>query len=146
MFGLPIWAIWLILCGIFLIIEIFTISFLFLWPGIGAFLAFIVNISGGSLTAQITVFALSSIILILCTKPLVKKLFKTNDKVALNNKSIIGKNGIALKTINYLDFTGQVKVSGEIWSAQSLNDEVIEKGSTVLIDSIDGVKLKVKKI
>ena len=37
------WVVWLILCGVFLLIEIFTVSFLMFWPGIGAFLAFITS-------------------------------------------------------------------------------------------------------
>lgn len=146
MFTLPLWAIWLVLCGIFLIIEIFTISFLFLWPGVGAFLAFVANVLGFNISVQIIVFSISTILLILFTKPIVKKLFKSNDKVSLNNKTVIGKNGIVLKAINNLDSVGQIKVGGEIWSAVSKDDTVIEEGSNVIVDSIDGVKLLVKKV
>ncbi|MCX8074029.1 MAG: NfeD family protein [Clostridia bacterium] len=142
---LPIWAIWLILCGIFFIIEIATISFLFLWPGIGAFIAFIICIFGFDLKVQISVFAFISVILIIFTKPLVKKIFKMKD-VPMNNKSVIGKNGVVLKTIDNKSGKGQIKVSGEVWSARSINEDIIEEGTTVLIDSIDGVRLNVKKV
>lgn len=146
MFLLPMWAIWLILCGIFFIVEIFTISFIYLWPGIGAFLALIVTALGFDFKVQVSVFAISSILLIFFTKPLVKKFFKVNDTAMMNNKSVIGKNGIVLKTVNNLEGSGQVKVSGEIWSAMSTDDEIIEEGVTIVVNSINGVKLSVKKV
>lgn len=145
MLGLPLWAMWLILCGIFLITEIFTVSFFFLWPGIGAFIALIACLLGCNFNVQVFIFALSSILLIIFTKPLVKKLFKTNN-VSMNNKSIIGKNGTVLKTIDNLTSSGQVKIGGEIWTAKSLNNDIIEVGSTVKVDEISGVKLIVEKI
>lgn len=146
MFDLPMWAIWLILSGTFLIVEIFTISFFFLWPGIGAFIAFVANLLGCDLNTQVVIFSLSSILLIIFTKPIVKKLFKTNDKITMNNRSVIGKTGIVLKTIDNIISSGQVKVGGEIWTAKSLDNEVIEEGSNIKVDSINGVKLIVKKI
>ncbi len=139
------WAMWLIACGIFFIIEVFTISFLFFWFGVAAFIAFILNVLGLGFEIQFAAFAITSILLIVFTKPLTKKIFKTKD-VSMNNKSAIGKNGIVIKKIDNLNNEGQVKVSGEVWSAVSLDDEIIEEGATVLVDSIDGVKLKVKKV
>ena len=142
---LPIWAIWLILCGIFLLIEIFTVSFLMFWPGIGAFFAFIVNILGFSFPVQLGVFAISTALMKIFMKPLVKKFFKTKD-VPINNNAMIGKQAIVIKQIDNLNSKGQVKVNGELWSALSVDDSIIEENSTVEIVGIDGVKLKVKKV
>lgn len=145
MFSLPMWMIWLILCGFFLLIEIFTISFFMFWPGVSAFFAFILAISGVSTEIQITVFAILSIALILLTKPLTNKLFKTKE-TPTNAKSVIGKKGVVLKAIDNLNCKGQVKVAGEIWSAFSSTDEIIPVDATVEVESIDGVKIKVKKV
>ena len=77
---LPMWAIWLIASGIFFLGEIFTISFLLFWPGVGAFLAFLTSlIVPENLVAQILVFVVSTIIMILFTKPLVNKIFKNKE-------------------------------------------------------------------
>ena len=141
----PTWAIWLILCGAFLISEIFTASFLLFWPGVGAFLAFIANILGFSLPIQIAVFAISTTIMVVFMKPLVSKLFKTKD-VQMNKNAIIGKQALVIKKIDNLNSQGQVKVNGELWSALSDEDMVVEEGSTVEILAIEGVKLRVKKI
>ena len=143
---LPMWAIWLILCGIFLLVEIFTITFLMFWPGIGAFLAFIATILGASFPVQLGIFAISSTLMIIFMKPLVNKFFKTKD-VPMNNKSIIGKTGVVVKEINTTySANGQVKVSGELWSAFSEEKEILKEGTEIVVEDLDGVKLKVKKL
>ena len=126
MFGLPLWAIWLILCGTFLLIEIFNISFLLIWPGIGSFFAFIASVLGAPVEIQIAVFAISTTIMIIFMKPLTKKLFKNKDNTKMNNDAMIGKKGVVIKEINSIEDVGQVKVAGELWSAITLNDEKIK--------------------
>lgn len=145
MFGVPIWAIWLILCGIFLLIEIFNFSFLLIWPGIGSFFAFIASILGASIEIQIAVFAISTTLMILFMKPLVQKLFKNKDETKMNNNAMIGKKGIVIKEINPLDETGQVKVAGELWSAITLDNKNIEINEIVKVTKVEGVKLVVTK-
>ena len=142
---LPVWSIWLILCGLFLIIEIFTVSFLMFWPGIGAFLAFITNIIGFSFPVQLGVFVISTALMIIFMKPLVTKLFKTKD-VPMNNNAVIGKQATVVKEIDNVNLKGQVKVNGELWSAISDDDSIINENATVEVLAIDGVKLKVKKV
>lgn len=144
MFSLPMWITWLILCGFFLIIEIFTITFFMFWPGVSAFIAFILAISGVPTEVQITVFSILSIILMLLTKPLTDKLFKTKE-TPTNAKSIIGKQGIVLKAIDNLNCKGQVKVAGEVWTAISSTNEIIPVDANIEVEEIDGVKLKVKR-
>lgn len=141
------WLIWLILCGIFLIIEIFTTSFLMFWPGIGAFFAFLTSLITDSQVIQIAVFTISSILMIIFMKPLIKKVFKDNDSTAMNSNSLIGKTGIVVKEINTLKGKGQVKVNGELWSAFTEDENVIiNEGEKVTVESISGVRLKVKSL
>lgn len=141
------WVLWLILCGVFLIAEIFTVSFLLFWPGIGAFLAFITSLFTDEFAIQLAVFVISTVLMIIFTKPLIKKIFKNKDNTKMNVNSLIGKTGVVVKDINTLEAKGQVKVNGELWSAFSSNPrEIIEKDSTIIVEDLEGVKLKVKKI
>ncbi len=144
--SIPVWALWLILAGVCFFIEIVSITFFMFWPGIGAILAAFCAMLGFKFPVQVIVFALSTTLMIIFMKPLVKKLFKTNDNDFLTNKSIIGKNGIVTVEIDNLKSSGQVKIGGELWSAKSSDDSVIEKGATVIIEDIESIKLKVKKI
>lgn len=145
MFGLPLWSIWLILCGIFLLIEIFNVSFLLIWPGIGSFFAFISSILGASVEIQIAVFAISTTLMIIFMKPLVQKFFKNKDNTKMNNNAMIGKKGIVVKDIKPLEETGQVKVAGELWSAITHDDNTILINEIVTVKSVEGVKLVVTK-
>lgn len=145
MFGLPLWAIWLILCGIFLLIEIFNTSFLLIWPGIGSFFAFIASVLNATIEIQIGVFVFSTILMIIFMKPLVKKFFKNEDETKMNNKAIIGKKGIVIKEINPLEENGQVKVAGELWSAITYDNENLKINDIIKVVSVEGVKLVVKK-
>lgn len=142
---LPTWSIWLILCGIFLLAEIFTVSFLLFWPGIGAFLAFCAELLGFSIPVQIAIFVISTTLMVVFMKPIVKKFFKTKD-TPMNSDSLIGKKALVIKEIDNLQNKGQIKFNGQLWSAVSENSDIIEEGSNVIIQKIDGVKLIVKKV
>ncbi len=135
---------WLILCGLCLVIEIFTVSFLMFFPGVAAFFAFIAALLGANTTVQCIIFAVSSALMILFIRPLVTKLFKTKD-VAMNSNALIGKSGIVLKDIKGDEKVGQVKVAGEIWSAICKEDRVITKDSKITVLAISGVKLVVEE-
>ncbi len=144
---LPMWALWLIASGVFFLGEIFTVSFLLFWPGVGAFLAFLTSLLlPENILAQVAVFVISSIIMIILTKPLIKRLFKNKDDTSMNNSAVLGKKGIIVKKIDDDTPIGQVKVNGELWSAiKPEKTKAINKGESVIIEKIDGVKLLVRK-
>ncbi len=137
------WQYWLILSGIFFIGEIITVGFLLFWFGVAGLISMIVSFFTSNLIIQMAVFVISSVILIFATKPLVKKV--SNSKtIETNASSLIGKKAIVIQDINNLNNVGQVKLGGEIWSAQSDDGSVIDANSEVEVVRIDGVKLIVK--
>ena len=138
-------TVWLMLCGLCLIIEIFTVSFLMFFPGVGAFFAFISALLGANVTIQSIVFVVSSALMIIFLRPLVTKLFKTKD-IAMNSNALIGKSGIVLKDIKGDEKVGQVKVQGEVWSAICEDGTSIDKDTRITVLAISGVKLIVKEI
>ena len=139
------WYIWLILAGVFVIGEVLTSGFLIFWFGLAALIAMAVSFITDNIIIQTTVFLISSVILILATKPLVKKFAKV-ETTKTNAFSLIDKKGIVTKDISSINSTGQVKVEGELWSASGENDVEISKGTEVKIKEIKGVKLIVTPI
>ena len=139
------WSFWLIVAGIFFIVEIATTGFLIFWLGIGALLAMITSFITNSIVAQTIVFVVTSCILIPLTKPLADK-FINKKTVATNSYSLINKHGIVTMDINPIEATGQVKVNGEIWSAKSQDESIIVKGTEIEVLDIDGVKLIVSPV
>ena len=135
------WYIWLILAGIFLIFEIFTIGFLVFWLAISALITMLVSFFTHNIIIQTSVFVITSTILILSTRPLIKK-FGLKNTVPTNYKSIIGKKGMVIEDIDNIQGTGLVKINGETWSALSNNEDVlIKKDAEVEIIRIKGVKV-----
>lgn len=136
-----IWYIWLILAGLFLIIEIFTLGFLVFWLSIGALLTMFVSFFTKNLIIQMSVFVVSSTILIFATKPFVKKFTENSQQIKTNVYYLIGKIGIVTKEINPIHSTGQIKVNGELWSAISKDEQTIPKGTEIEILEVNGVKV-----
>ncbi len=66
------WQWWLIASGIFFIGEIMTVGFLLFWFGIASLISMVVSFFTSNLVIQMVVFLVSSVILILATKPFVK--------------------------------------------------------------------------
>lgn len=139
------WQVWLIIAGLFFVGEIATVGFLIFWFGIGALIAMIVSFFTSNIIIQTTIFVISSTILIFATKPFVKK-FADVKKTNTNVYSIIGKKALVIKTIDPIHSVGQIKINGEVWTAESENNQVINEGSEVEILEIKGVKAIVKPI
>lgn len=138
------WQFWIILAGIFFVIEMATVGFLVFWFGIGSLIAMIVSLFTSNLAIQTAVFIFSSTILLFFTRPFVNKFTQKDDEVQTNAYSIIGKRGLVIKDIDPIRGKGQIQIGTEIWSAKSFDDSTIEKGTEVEILEIDGVKAVVK--
>lgn len=138
------WQVWLIIAGLFFIGEMITVGFLIFWFGVGALLAMITSFFTSNIIIQTAVFVISSAILLLITKPFVKK-FVDVKPTNTNAFSIIGKKALVIKEINSHS-VGQIKINGEVWSAESENNETILEGSEVEIVKINGVKAIVKPV
>lgn len=139
------WQIWLIASGIFFICEIITVGFLVFWLGVGALIAMIVSLFTSNIIVQMSVFVISSGLLIFATRPLVNKISK-KDVVPTNVYSLIGKKAIVTEDIDWITGKGQIKFEGEVWSAKSKEQVNIPVGSEVEIVSIEGVKAFVKPL
>ena len=134
------WYFWLILAGIFVIAEIATVGFLIFWLSLGSLCAMLTSFFTDNIIIQTAVFVVTSVLFIFLTRPLAKKLAKTDNTLVTNAFSIIGKKAIVIKEINPTLGVGQIKIDGQVWTAKSTNEEIISEGTEVLILNIDCVK------
>ncbi len=133
---------WIILAVVFAVIEAFTLGIATIWFAIGALFAMLAAMIGVGLIGQIFIFLIASSVLIYFTRPLAKKYLKIgNTKTNVN--SIVGLVGLVTKKIEPFN-TGQVKVSGQIWTAKSYSNKEIEEGEEVKVIKVEGVKLIVE--
>ena len=97
--------IWFIVLIIFLILEIITTALVSVWFCVGAVFAFIVQLLGASLMIQVLTFLIVSLITVILSRPLAKKLVKSGDEVKTNVDSLIGKQAIITQKINNIQGT-----------------------------------------
>lgn len=61
-----------------------------------------------------------------------------------NVDALLEKTGLVTERIDGLAGTGRVKVGGEDWRADAVDDSTIETGSRVRVVRIEGITLKVQ--
>lgn len=135
------WIFWLILVIVLTIIEVATVNLLTIWFVISGIVALILSFFIEDVAIVSTIFAVLGIILLITTRPILKKYLPTQ-RERTNIDRVIGMKGIVTEEIKK-NVIGEVKVDGKKWSA--INNKKIEVGEEVIVDAIDGVKLIVRK-
>lgn len=135
--------IWLVVLVACLVVEISTLGLTSIWFAGGALLAMIISLIGGPLWLQVLVFLVASIVLLVFTRPIATKYFnKSRTKTNVDSK--IGKQAIVTERIDNLIGEGRIVTDGMEWTARSFDSSVIEEGTVVTIEKIEGVKAIVK--
>ncbi len=135
---------WLIAIIAFGVLESATAQFISIWFSGGAFIALIAHLSGASQAVQWICFAIASAVLLILTRPLVKRLTKSDVSVT-GTDILIGKSAVMTKSTDSRGEFGEVKADGKIWTANSIDGEPINADTVVIIEKIEGVKLIVRK-
>ncbi len=139
------WVYWLVAAGLLFVGEILTPSFILLWFAIGALAGSLAAFLNLHLYVQIAVFIIASTLLLIFTRPILKKTLKANDTPS-NVYALTGKRGIVIQEIKNVLGQGQVKIGGEIWMAQSEDSRDIQVGAEVEILRVEGVRLIVNQV
>ena len=137
---------WIAVMIIMAVFEGVTTQLVSIWFMIGAAAAAIVSFFVPVFPIQFSIFVGVSLILLIATKPIVKKVkdVKTEPTNADRN---IGKIAVVTAEINNTASTGQVDLDGNSWTARSDQNEIIFKeGEMVRVKEIKGVKLIVSKV
>ena len=133
---------WIVIAAIFAVIEAMTTGLTSIWFAGGAIAAGVVAMVTDNLWIQFGVFVAVSILLLIVTRPFVKK--HINGKVEKTNvDAIIGMKGIVVSAIEPHE-NGAVRADGKVWTAQS--DYEINAGKEVEIIGIKGVTIKVEPV
>ena len=137
-------VLWLVAIIAFGILESMTAQFISIWFAGGAFISLISHLLGAGKIAQWIIFAVSSAVLLVLTRPFVKKLTKSDVSVT-GTDLLIGKSVVMTKSTDSRGEAGEVKADGKFWTANSCDGEPISEGTVVTIEKIEGVKLIVRK-
>jgi membrane protein implicated in regulation of membrane protease activity len=133
---------WLGAAGALLVAEMMTVDLLFASLAFSAFMAAIANGLGFEMAAQGLVFGLAAGVSLFVLRPIaLKHLKKRPADFATNVDALIGAPAVALTEVTV--HNGQVKLSGEIWSARSQSAS-ISKDSILEVVAIEGATAIVK--
>ena len=109
--------IWIGFAVIMVVCEAFTSQLVSIWFVLGAVSAAVTTIFTPSIAIQSAVFLIVSLVALIITKPLVKKLKEKRGVTSTNADRLVGRTGVVISDIVDTHTVGQVKVEGEIWSA-----------------------------
>jgi len=127
---------------VFLIIEAATLGLTSIWFAAGSLVALISAALGAALWLQVVLFFVVSIVVLWFARPFFKK-YVNAKRQPTNADRAIGASCVVTETIDNIAGTGSVLLNGRQWTARSATGDVIEKGSLVTVDRIEGVKLMV---
>lgn len=131
---------WLGLFVFALVIEIFTADMISIWFSLAAVPSFVLALVGAHVIIQAIVFVLVTAVLLLLTRPAMKKYMKTNE-IKTNVDAIVGKTGVVVKDVTF-DLPGRVKIGSMDWSA--ISKETLVVGTHVKVLDVEGNKLIVE--
>lgn len=138
---MDMWILWLVVIVLLVFLEVSTINLVCVWFILSGLVSLILSFFVDSFYIEFAVFVVLGLILMILTRPiLVKKFARKNVKT--NSDRVLGMEGVVTEEITKLKI-GEVKVDGKRWSA--ISDEKIDCGTTIVVESIDGVKLVVRK-
>ena len=135
--------IWLVVAVVMAIVEAVTVQLVSVWFAVGAVAGCITSLITPSVSIQLIVFAVVSALALFITRPLVKHI-KVKKAEATNSDRLIGQEAVVIEAIDNNAAKGMVRVGMSKWTARSADDKPIEKGASVTVTAIEGVKLIVK--
>ena len=139
--------IWFIVAVVLLFVELSTQQLVSIWFSFSALItgfivAFFPNME---LWVQLLIFAILAVVAVVLTRPLARKLQRKDKSKEINLGLVIGKKAVVVEKIDNTFETGAIKIHGTIWTARSIDDEVIEAGEVVIFEKIEGNKAFVKR-
>ena len=141
------WHIWLIVAVVFVIVEVFSISFVFLCFSLGCIFSAIGAYLGLGPVWQVLIFSVVTFVSFFTVRPLMRKYaFRKSSKVKTNSDALTGQKGRVTQTIDLSKNTGRVFVYGDDWKAMSEDNQVIPENELIEVVKVDSTTLIVKQI
>jgi len=145
-FSQNLWQVWAIIAVVSLILELFSGDFFIMCFAIGAAASLLCALCGLSLTAQIIIFSVASVLSVLFVRPVALKYFHRNDpQRASNADALLGREGRVSQTI-VAGGDGRVAIDGDDWKAVSADGSAIAQGTPVRVVGRESIIITVETI
>lgn len=136
-FGENLWAAWLSLTFVLMVLEVFMLDLLFLMLAAGALTAMTVSLAGGDGWLQVVAGSVTALLMLGAVRPVALKHLKKGSAEELTNVDRMqGMEAHALEAIT--DTAGLAEVDGDTWTARTTGGERIEAGAAATVESVEG--------
>ena len=135
--------IWLGVAAVMGIVEVLSLGLITMWFVIGALVAFLANLLGFDLVAQLVVFFLVSIVCLIVLRPVYVKYRKRGET---EEPDVVGQSAIVIEGIDNERLVGRVETANRMtWAARSADNSVIPTGETVVVKNRESITLIVER-
>ncbi|WP_102374564.1 NfeD family protein [Raoultibacter massiliensis] len=135
--------IWLGVAAVMGVVEVLSLGLITMWFVIGALVAFLANLLGFDLVAQLVVFFLVSIVCLIVLRPVFVKYRKRGET---EEPDVVGQSAIVIEGIDNERLVGRVETANRMtWAARSADNSVIPTGETVVVKNRESITLIVER-
>ena len=135
---------WILVLIVAAVAEAVTTALVSVWFCVGALAAAISAALGAPLLLQLIIFVGVSILALVVTKPIIRKLMPNSSYIFTNGEDDVGKTAFVVEEIDPEKGTGRVKLGDVDWGARSDNGQIITVGTPVVIVERGSAVLKVR--
>lgn len=130
------WSLWIAFGIIMVIVETTTLDLIFLMVAGGAGAGAIASLLGLPVLAQALIAVAATAALLGVVRPVAKRHLHQPVAARTGVAALIGRRAVVLSTVDGTG--GQIKLSGEVWTARSYDGSTIDVGATVDVVEIQG--------
>ncbi|MCW2599656.1 MAG: NfeD family protein [Frankiales bacterium] len=135
------WVVWLVLAGVLLLAEVFTLTFVLGLLSIAAVVAAAAAALDVPVAAQVAAFGVSSGLLFVLVRPLERR-HNQAPAIRTGTAALAGRTAVVIEAIT--DHAGRVKLGGESWAARSIAPgTIVPAGASVVVTKVEGATLVV---
>lgn len=131
---------WGVVFVLMVIAECASMQLVSIWFAVGSLGAFFAAMLNLGFTGQLAIFVLISLVLLIATRPLLKKL-RVQKIVPTNADKEIGATAVIIEEVNAAMGTGRVRLNGVDWIAVSENETILPINTVVIVRQVQGAKL-----
>lgn len=127
-----------------LIIELNTADLTTIWFCVSSLITLVVSVFMVEYYIQIVVFIVSTLVLLIATRPLTKRMMN-QEIIHTNADKVVNMIGV-VTTLIPVNGIGEILVNNTSWRAITLDSADIQEGEQVTVNSISGNKVVVSKV
>ena len=137
------WWIWILVGFGLLALELTAVSLHVGFFAVGAFAVGLLLLFGVSLslTAQLFIFTIVSLLAFFFLRPLLVRRLKLDEKKVVD--SLVGEQATAMEEIP-VQGIGKAEMRGTTWSARNIGETVLNRGQRCVVAGVDGLVIHVR--